>query len=578
MRLGQALWRIGLPEEEKSRISSALADESSINFKVFTDHYRGQKLFDSICRKMVRKIPGFRPTAAPFRKRVHAEILKSLRNNNAKPDFWNLYTACVADFIVSNLSALNQLLADTELPEQFEVTTESILSEITDRAAEYSVHDRDVTTLYELWPFERVSNMPEYLSKCPKFDRFRALDESIKSVEARMAREISDLKQHASDDIADIRGILQTKVLAKDDFKESTQSSKREFDHAIKLLAERINALEQEKDRIQKLARRVEARRVAESRRSAAEQSKELDNLRQSLNQLKNQQERISEIIEELPSSASQSTFQSIPSGDSRRSPFSLLEQRSSTENLDKLDVREALTRFVKLTAKGESTPPGNEELFFYTALLANCILVVDRPQLRIWESIVGWDRNKVTACASPLWVDEFSISEGLFWLFDEPEEPRSLEIHDFDLGYVDGYLGPFLKAWSQSTFQLPWKKIYLIPSGSAWSLSNRVAALVSVLPKVDFDSTVLSGSTSSEPSTVPSLRVRKFMKKHGIAIPSQIDVQDSIDVLESAEAGLLSPAELLQTKIISSTSLPKELKSRFAAELVMFWSERLGE
>ena len=577
MRLGDALWKIGLPEEEKSRISKALADESSINFKIFTEYYKGQQQFDVICHKMVRKIPGFRPTAEPYRKRVHAEVLKSLRNNNAKLDFWHLYTGCVAEFVISNLSALNQLLADTELPLDFEPTTEGIISEITDRAGDYSVHDRDVSVLYELWPFERLPNMPDYLAKCPKFDRFRALDESIRSIETRLAREISYLKQHTTDDVADIQNSIHSKVVAKSDFKEAMQANKQEVTQALGAMTRRIDALDEEKDRVQKLARRLEARRTTEFRNLETEQTKEFDKLHQSINQLKNEQERISEIVEDMPSSSSERTPLAVTPNEARRSPFSLLEQIEDTDDLEKLSVKDGLARFVGLTGKGQSEPPGNEELFFYTALLTNCILVVDQPELNIWQSVVGWNRHKVTVCASPLWVDEFAISDSLFWLFDEPEEPRCLEIHDFDLGYVEGYLGPFLKAWSRSAVHLPWKKIHLIPSGATWSVSRQFATLVSVLPKIDFANSVLSGNAKLEQSVVPPFRVRKFMKQHGVTGHWDTNEQDSIGELESTGVGP-SAAELVQTRIISSTPLPNEITNKFASELGVFWSGRCGE
>ena len=90
---------------------------------------------------------------------------------------------------------------------------------------------------------------------------------------------------------------------------------------------------------------------------------------------------------------------------------------------------------------------------------------MVDKTELEMWQSLVGWDQNVATICASPLWVDEQSLSEHLFWLFDQSDEPRCLSILDFDLGFVDGYLAPFLKAWRLSGVFSPWKKILVFPS-----------------------------------------------------------------------------------------------------------------
>ena len=571
MKLVETLREVGLPEEEKLRISSALSDDSSNQYRVFSDYYKGQKLFDDICHKMTKTITGFRPTAKAFRKRVHSEILKGLRKNKAKLDFWHLYQTCVADFVISNHSALNQLLGDTEVPDGFTPTTENIISAITERAAEYSVHDRDVGALYDLWPFERIPNIRDYLSKCPKFDRFRALDESIRSVEGRLAREISDLKQHSTDDVAEIRIELQTKVATKTELKEATQANKQHADQSVGSLTERLGELENERSRIQKLARRFEAKRAAEQQESEVERAKELEKLNQAINQLKNEQTRISEVVEKLPLGGPQHAVSLAPNAEAKRSPFSILEHASSTEDLEKLSVKDALRQFVALTKKGESGSPGHEEIFFYTALLANCMLVVNQTQLNIWHSVVGWSRRKITACASPLWVDEYAIAEQLFWLFDEPEEPRCLEVLDFDLGYVEGYLGPFLRAWSQSGLQLPWKKILLVPSGDTWSLPGpgRIHDQIAVLPKIDFDSSVSSKNANREFSTVPPFRVRKFLKKH--EIDNRIDAVGTMEAGESAET-------FVQAKFVNSLPLPKEATRKFAAELVDFWDNKRNQ
>ena len=574
MRLGEVLWKVGLPADEMSRIAKLLMDESSLNYRVFIDNCKGQKVFDDICRNMTRTITGFRPTSEPYRKRVRAKILKDLRENKASPNFWALYKNSVAAYVVNSLSALNQLLIDTEVDDEFEPTTNAILTEITGRSMNFSVHDRDVEALYELWPFPRIADVGDYLARCPKFDRFRAIDDRLTSIESRLNREILDLREHTTEDVDEIKRLLKTKIPTKAELLNQIEASQRKADQAVSSLSLSVDELQMEAVRVRELARRLEAKWTTKQQKTATEQDKEFEKLNQAIRQLKNEFARHSEVVADALKAKAQTQTAAGSTGEQRHSPFSIFEYANDTEGLARISVAEGLNRFIALTSQRGGSPDIEAKIFFYTALLANCLIVLDQVEWGVWESVVGWCNRKVTTCATPLWVDEYALAEQFFWLFDQPEEPRCLEIVDFDVGHVEGYLTPFLRAWSQSGIHLPWKKIVLIPSEGEWFVSDRLAAETAVLPKIHLEGFATKERAPGEACVVAPLSAREFLKKIDFAGNSRRKPEQSVEGA-GGDSSQYNSIGRRQLQIIDAVGFPTRVSGDFAREVAAFWTQR---
>ena len=573
MSLAELLWKIEFSEEEKARVSRELADETSIQYKVFSENHKRHALFDSICRRMTRTITGFRPTAPHYRDLVSAEVLKKLRQNQAKNDYWSLYQNSVVDFFVSNLPALNQLLADTDVDEDFPIETATILDEIVSRSANYSVHDRDVEALYELWPFPRSPDFQEFLARCPKYDRFRAIDESIRSVEAGLRGEISDLRVKTAEDASTLVDKLKSKLASKADLKDTIETLRREAKDSAKSSRETIKAIEESTARLEKLVRRSETRRTQERNKFTEETERHLDELNAKIAEIKEESAALADLLERR--SLTKTPSVNSPAGiDGVGSPFRLLTKMEVDQDASSIGVQEARDKFREIADEHGNSDPENQDAFFFSALMANCLVLIDKAEFFVWQRLVGWDRNASTVCASPLWVDDRSIAEELHWLLSQPDEPRCLTILDFELGYVEGYLAPFLKAWQQSGTFMPWKKILLVPSSSTWAIARNTAREISVLPGVIPNAADVGEAAQAESMYLDPENVRGYLHE----ISFQLD-RDRAFVPGTATNTLgdssLDSAGASQIHTLSRLPLSDDLVERIASETKAFWAQK---
>ncbi len=578
MKLGETLWKIPFSDSEKQRLASELNKDTGLVHSVFVDNHRNSQMFDSICRKMTRDITGFRPNSEPYRRRVSTEVLKALKQNKSRQDFWRLYQGSVVDHVVSNLSALNQLLADTEVPDDFDCTSDGILAAISEHARDYSVHDRDLEVLYEIWPFGRTDRIREYVANCPKFDRFRAIEETARSIESRLEKYANETRTLNAEATSHLSLEFKEKGATKKDLKAAIEGFATTQTAHYKTLDGSIQQLTDQQTRLEKLFRRSESRRSSERKEFAVETEKHLDLLTKGIANLKKGHKEFEGKLETYPERRQSPQLLEVPQAATRNSPFSVLRENNGYKGMTEISVDTALRQFRDIAKADKLKSDTDILVYFYSSMLSSCILVDDKDEFDVWNLVVGWDRAQVTVCASPLWVDEECLTEHIAWLFEEPEEPRSITILDFDLGYPEGYLLPFLRAWRRSSINLPWKKMILTPSSPNWRASRGLGDEVSLLPAFTKDAHKLLRKISSESNLVSAKVVRSYLNdiSFGSKKPTYPPAPESHDDPDKENRSINENVSA-QIEILSRLPLDTEETSKFVSMANAYWERRGG-
>ena len=353
MKLGEALWELPFSDPEKARIAEALQDKSSLPYRVFADNHGSNSLFESICRKMTRKITGFRPTSEIYRKQVSARIIKDLSQNKASLNYWRLYENAVVGFVISNLSALNQLLLDTEMPNSLEVSSENIVSEITTHAKDFSVSDKDVEILYEVWPLERLADIRTYLARCPKFDRFRAIEDTIKSFESRIEENASDARHQVEEAVARLETNQEKHFATRKELSAEAAALKISQENSLKKTDASLAAVDEKLERFEKIIRRSETRRTTERKEFVSETKNHIESIGKDIADLKrrsgNQQNQLAKTHPGPEGSVTQSSQRFS-------SPYFYLQQHKEPLEAADVDVKSALDTFLNITEEDAAT------------------------------------------------------------------------------------------------------------------------------------------------------------------------------------------------------------------------------
>jgi hypothetical protein len=555
MKLGETLWELPFSAAEKVRLSEALQNKLSLPYRVFADNHRNTRLFDEICRNETRKIPGYRTTSELYRKKLSAKIIKDLSHNKAKTsvNYWKLYKNTVGRFVISNLSALNQLLLEIEMPDSLEVSSENIISEITSHAKDFSVSDKDVESLYEVWPFERLADIQTYLARCPKFDRFRAIEDTIKLFESRIEEQASNVRHQVDDAIAKLEENQEKLFATRKELSAAATELKTLQENSLKKTDTSLAAIDGKLERFEKMIRRSEARRTTERKEFVSETKNYMESIGNDITEFK---KRSGDLQIQLAKTRPAPEGLVAQSSQRFSSPYFYLQQHKEPVEAADVDVKSALGTFLEITEEDSATDKSLREIYFYSALMSSCILVEGRHELRLWQRSVGWDRSELIVSASALWVDEDAIAEYLSWLLDAEEEPKTLVIIDFDLGYTSGYLRPFLRAWRHSPLVAYWKKILLVPSNSSWKTESGIGLDVSVLPRCIKSPLDVLESTKFGDFYLPPPTLRKFMVNL-----SRIDTTTSRMREDAKQQDLRQQDEILHRLPLESESVQEFLK-----------------
>lgn len=239
------------PEDQKSRISSAVASKDSVPAHVFRRYATRTHAYLSGFEKH-ESIGGARPGTAFYRKRAVEILSEWLGKEKKKQHAWAVYEQAALIFLKNELSALNRLLSEVAAPDAPGVA--EALKVTCSRASEYEVSREDVLRFYESWGFERV---PEFES---------SIDDWMKPDEHAIQRRhlataitaISDLKRLVADGSAEALALRQLMGRVEETQAETRSAQRilgdaeRKLEESVAVLADevrrggsRLNALEE---------------------------------------------------------------------------------------------------------------------------------------------------------------------------------------------------------------------------------------------------------------------------------------------------------------------------------------------
>ncbi len=230
MKIGQAIQELNRSESEAFRIINSIVDRIGKPSEVFNKYSKlnNNKSFWKDAYKRL-KITGFRPGKS--KNIILTKILQGIKNNNKTCIrlFWRLYANCVVDFIINEHSNFNQLLLDKEMEGDAE-STDDVVKAIMKFIALYEVGTEQIEELYEVWWFERTSNLYDILS-----DQELSLEivrEIVLKSERKLSREIESLDKNISKLGSTIKDSTHIEQYVKEvnNLKEYYESLKEDFD------------------------------------------------------------------------------------------------------------------------------------------------------------------------------------------------------------------------------------------------------------------------------------------------------------------------------------------------------------
>ncbi len=466
MQLGKLVWKLELTESEKQRISDLLSEQGGIHRSIFNQYVGKANTFSSISKRMQRKIPGFRPMSPQYRSRAIANILQDLSANRARMAYWRLYQHTIAEYIESEMPAFNQLMRDIEIDagndEQAAGASSILLESVCDHAKDYSIHDKDVRLVYELWPFERHDDIERQLRKCPKFDRFKAVDTSIAALRKNIHAIEAEVSESVPDIVKEELDKRDNEGMIRNSLQKFTEEYQEEIKQRIEPITTKFDNLEAKLNGQAKntefLETQTKTAHVALEKVTSDELAlfgKKLEKLEGDIQSLKNQD---SLVAGGLPCSASMAQHSS--------SVFRKMQNHGLVSPSGSVSEDVFIHTFINTCiSRGLPYSPGYLRTAHALLKASPVVTVADSSIVDIWLDVLGWGASVLKIAASPIWSSITDWKEGTDHLFNELHMPSILYIYDYDSGLMEGYLEPVLRVWSESGFGRPTDKLYLVSS-----------------------------------------------------------------------------------------------------------------
>ena len=230
MRIGQAIQDLNRSESEAFRITNSIIKGIGKSSEIYNKYSKlnHNKSFWKDAHKRL-KITGFRPGMS--NNIILTKIFQGINDNNKVCIFlfWKLYEICVVDFINNEHSNFNQLLLNKEMEGDAE-STDQIIKAIMKFIALYEVGTEQIEELYEVWWFERTSNLYDIFSTQElSLDIVR---EIVLKSERKLSREIESLNKNINKLGSTIKDSTHIEQYVKEvnNLKEYYESLKEDFD------------------------------------------------------------------------------------------------------------------------------------------------------------------------------------------------------------------------------------------------------------------------------------------------------------------------------------------------------------
>ncbi len=467
MRLGEIAWKIDFTSDEKERISLLLSDEKHVSRKILLRYAEKSQLFSPIAKSLQKKVKGFRTKSREYKKRALNIVLDELQNNKAPQPFWILYKESVVQYIQDQMPNFDQLMDTIEIEttnSEIDLISHKLIETICENARDFNVHDENVRQIYELWPFERNDNFEQLTRKCPKFDRFKAIEASIENLKSSTERIESDLLESLTEYVDDKVG-KDSKVNYEELISKYIQ------DAASKIEEELINKFSDMELKFDALKERLSD--LGEDFENRMDGHKdEMGNIASQVDtRILEMESKADKLLENIKSTEIQNRTEDllpVLGGDfsaPHRGVYENLQFRIPDHDEKVISETDFISKYHNCLERNGIYCSDLYVQILHTLFKANTVISVsDSGIVDSWFESLGWVNNIFRIAASPAWSEPSDWSEGTDHLLRaESEKPKVLYIYDYETGFVDGYLNPVLKVWSESGYRNPFEKLVLI-------------------------------------------------------------------------------------------------------------------
>jgi hypothetical protein len=448
--IGEVITSIESSSEEEARISTNLRDKNSTPFLVLTSKINS--IDDLMFWKRAQKIfqvNGFREGHPNARELVLRKALKSIENP-VNRDMWPLYRNCAKHYVVEDLPALNRLLLEETFEEKDGSFTEQIFKNIVEKAPAYSISAEDIHCLYQIWPFERSTNIDSIISAgCPP--NFKTIRKIINTEIDRMLtalkndlNEIADgLELREKEHEARFQATEDKISDLSDEMTTSTSVLRSEFQNLTStMLSKKVIEITES---VRKLTKE-ETAKVTDDHRAL---SPDLEiEFQRKFTDIHKRLQIISDDLKKHPQTNSRIVHsETTPTPDGKNDLTSVMS--NWRKQLEKNGYRQLSERILAVS--------------WACFRSSSVLLTQDDESIKslLLQSGVG-ARRIITA--NPLWTSFQNWKDGFEFISMTDPSPRCLIIKDFDVALQECYLIPGLIQWL-ATDESILNKVVLVPA-----------------------------------------------------------------------------------------------------------------
>ena len=456
MKLGQLAWKLEPQPQERERLASLLSSEGHIARTIFKKYARRVESFDRGAKSLQKDINGFRPGSDGYSTRAIDRMLTDLALNKAPLIGWTIYRETIASFVENDRPIMHTMMRSVDVEVGEDCTnvelSHEFLKAVCEHSAEFEVYDSDIGLLYELWPVDRLEDYEALLKFCPKCDRLKVAETAVYG----LRDEFSELKGKLSESIEK----TVTRRISDVHFPESIKrAEKRIRKHTHEVVRSDFRKLSADLETV-----------VAQFEGDTGSLAADHQGLRDSYEELKASVDQCRSEIERLARQVEgfEANRQLTPSEPGIvRDP-----QVAWPTNSQRQVVLREMSEDVFLAAFVDRCDALGLEQSTELLRAAHCILKsaavvasTNSELIGAWIDTLGWNEYVLRFAASPAWSTPNEWIEGQLHLSGATTDPRIAFILDYDVGFVEAFLNPPLRLWTEYTFASSAPKLFLFQS-----------------------------------------------------------------------------------------------------------------
>lgn len=445
------------------------------------------------------RFPGSRPGKPLYNKQAIQRIIERL-GQPAHPNYaryWSLYKEAAVAYIKCELSALDRLLTETNLPDGT-LSVADAMRTLCVSASEYSVSTADIETFYQIWGIPRIQNFdtlfPQWMAASEagaqrrdirrlqsETARLHTLVEGLLGTAERQIQAIATEFRSARASADECRNLATKVDSLSQRFLELSETTPKAdlvstLDKRISVLTEQVDRLSDKVKTPREQVSQGDLNKLAVATElNIGASAKELTGalstrMREDLSLLANEFEtKLSTLSAELNKRRPTATTVDHVSPPFRgyRSPLIGLPSQSPHSHRISTELEFINTWQHHLSRKHDVALTFEQAVAYHRAFLGSPVLLTDRVLALTWIHCLAWQPYTLHLAASPTWSSEEDWAQGAEHLFRKGNglSPRFLVIHNYDVGLPDCYLAPSLTLWALQRESAWETKLFLLPA-----------------------------------------------------------------------------------------------------------------